>query len=196
MTNISSPLESNRIRTIYLLRHGHSEFQARVEAGRPSSDLVDTGLYAIGRKQVKTLADLAPVIFDVVVSSPLTRAIETALAVVGPTSSAPLIVNPLVRERLDDFCDIGRPATVLSSAYPNLDFTGLPEIWWHNGPEDERGLPVEPWKSLTDRVERFKEWTATRKEQSILIVSHSDFLYSLTGTRLPNCQLQKWEEAD
>eukprot|EP01013_Petalomonas_cantuscygni_P025738 TRINITY_DN47819_c0_g1_i1.p1 TRINITY_DN47819_c0_g1~~TRINITY_DN47819_c0_g1_i1.p1 ORF type:complete len:369 (+),score=30.83 TRINITY_DN47819_c0_g1_i1:150-1256(+) len=42
--------------------------------------------------------------------------------------------------------------------------------------------------ALADRVRAFARWLADRREQTITVVSHSDFLFVLSGRSLVNCE--------
>lgn len=132
--------------------------------------LFDSCLSALGRQQVADLTervkemDLKP---DLIISSPLCRALETALAfahfnnVSSTTSSAylkiPLIVHPWARERVDTACDIGTPSTLLkekwSAIFPNADFSLLSDELWFFSPNPEvtadnyqELFKSQPWK--------------------------------------------------
>src|SRR5260370_39236110 len=56
---------------------------------------------------------------DLVVVSPLTRAIQTAVGLFGE-ADVPIIVTDLHRERLENSCDIGRAPTAPSAEVPVL----------------------------------------------------------------------------
>ncbi|MEZ4503240.1 MAG: histidine phosphatase family protein [Dehalococcoidia bacterium] len=177
---------------VFLLRHGHSTFQESYEVTNVDPGIIDAPLSDRGRAQVAAAArDVARLAPDLVVTSPLTRAIETTLGVVRD-AEVRIRVDPLVRERLGDACDVGRAPTALAEAYPALDFAHLPEVWWHRGPPDERGLPIEPRELLQQRVDRFRAWLAGREEERILVVSHSGFLRYLSGEQLDNCVVREW----
>jgi broad specificity phosphatase PhoE len=182
---------------IYLLRHGHSEFQTIYEATGLDPGIVDAPLSEQGKKQVREIAsDVARLRVDLIVTSSLTRAIETALGALAGTSRAPIIVQPLLAERLGDSCDIGRPRSTLTREFSMLDFSTLSEHWWHDGQVDIRGTPVESPEQFEDRIVRFRVWLASRDEKTILLVSHHGVFKVLCGLHLANCQLQEMEPID
>jgi len=127
---------------------------------------------------------------ELVVSSPLTRAIQTCLLVLpGVTAGARRVVAcPLCAEHLEASCDIGRPASQLRFAFPQVDFSDLAEVWWYV-PEDWKGLitPSESQRLFTNdgrresrgdftrRVESFAYWLAERPEKDIAVFAHADF---------------------
>jgi glucosyl-3-phosphoglycerate phosphatase len=188
------PGEPLRVRAgrsrLYVMRHGHSLFQETYEVTGVDPGIEDAGLSERGRAQVQAVAErVARLELDLVVTSPFTRALDTALGVVGE-SDTPIHVDALVRERLGDACDIGRPASELALAYPKLEFRQLEDVWWStDGEPDERGVPIEPRAALDARVAAFEDWLATREEQSILLVSHAGFIRGLAGIEPDNCAL-------
>lgn len=84
---------------IYVARHGETELNATRVFQRPTTPLSERG-----RRQAHRLATrMAPLGIARIVTSDLTRAVETAEAVVAATGAA-LVIDPLLRER--DFGDI------------------------------------------------------------------------------------------
>ena len=186
----------NRQRVI-LLRHAHSQFQTSFEASGVDPGIIDAPLSELGVEQVRQLAaNSASLAIDMTVCSPLTRALETVVGVFKGPPVCPVVIEPLLRERLGDSCDIGRPVSVLSRDYPFFDFSQLPERWWYDGPKDARGIPIEPRERLAERVSEFRSWLAARPEGSILVVGHSEFLTRLSGRQLPNCEPYEWNDPD
>lgn len=178
---------------VYLLRHGYSTWQVQYDLTKADAGIIDAPLSERGREQVRAVAsEVARLAVDLVVTSPLTRAIETALGVSGSGPTVPVIVDALLRERLGDSCDIGRSPLVLAREFPTLDFAHLPEPWWYEGPLDARGIPMEPWPQVEQRVRQFAEWLRPRPERSILVVSHHGLLRSLGGVEVANCELREW----
>ncbi len=178
---------------VYLLRHGYSTWQAQYDLTKADAGIIDAPLSERGREQVRAVAsEVARLDVDLVVTSPLTRAIETALGVSEGGPTVPVIVDALLRERLGDSCDIGRSPGELGRRFPDLDFTHLPEVWWHEGPLDARGIPMEPWPQVEQRARQFAAWLWSRPERSVLVVSHHGLLGSLGGVEVANCELREW----
>lgn len=176
---------------IVCIRHGESTFNAAHRLTGEDPGHVDARLTARGRAQVAAARDgLRAIPFDLVVTSPLTRAIETTMGVFGEHPSRPdILVEVLHRECQESSCDIGRAASEIAAEFPHLDVGHLPEIWWHAGDEPPDGrCPVEPRELFDGRVAAFREWLARRPERSIAVVGHGTFFYHLTGTWLDNCQ--------
>ena len=132
---------------IHCIRHGQSTFNAHwAETGldpmQPDAPLTELG-HRLGAERAP---ELRPYAYELVVTSPLTRAIQTTLGLFGDLPSAPTIrVECLHREHLGNSCDQGRPPALLRREFPHLSFDHLEEVWWHrDGEPDHRGLVVEP----------------------------------------------------
>lgn len=119
------PDEGYMPRTVTLIRHGQSEHNAAVLAGAVGDPgFFDARLTAMGEAQVVTLAaQMAAVRVEAVIVSPLTRALQTAWGAFGGNEpTAPFQVDAMVRERLENSCDVGRAPGKLSADFPALDF--------------------------------------------------------------------------
>ena len=79
--------------TFFFVRHGESQANlARVFSGRSDSPLTERG-----RAQAQTVADaLADVAFDRIVATPLSRSLDTALAIARPRKMPVDVVSDLV----------------------------------------------------------------------------------------------------
>ncbi|TXH32271.1 MAG: histidine phosphatase family protein [Rhodospirillaceae bacterium] len=178
--------------TIHLIRHGQSTFNAHYEATGEDPMHFDAPLSEIGHRQVAATREaLASQPFDLVIASPLTRAIQTASGIFG--TRAPIVVDALHREWLNSSCDIGRSVRDLAADFPTLDFAHLSDPWWHvDGPLCEHGFAREPEHVLLDRVASFKDMIAARAEKRIAVIGHGDFFYRLVGRQLKNCEVVTW----
>jgi broad specificity phosphatase PhoE len=176
----------------YLIRHGQSTFNVLFEKTGIDPLHFDAPLSAEGVRQV-TCARTAAVNLggDLVVTSPLTRALQTTMGLFHE-QTVPVVVSSILRERLGNSCDVGRTPAVLTAEYPSLDFNHLDDTWWHDGEKDDRGVPVEPEHLLMRRLSEFINWIEARPEQTIAVVGHGTFFHRLTGRHLENCEIQKW----
>ena len=175
---------------IVCIRHGQSTFNAAHKLGGGDPGLLDARLTELGQAQARAARDkLRTIPFDLVVVSPLTRAIETAAILFGEHPSRPhVLVEVLHRECQESSCDVGRAASEIAAEFPHLDVGHLPEIWWHAEPGCEvGGYPVEPRPLFDARVAAFRNWLRARPERTIAVVGHGTFFYHLTGTFLENC---------
>ena len=180
--------------TILCIRHGESTFNAAWAASPSDPMHWDARLSARGREQVRQARTaLAEHPVEVVLVSPLTRAIETALGLFEDHPAAPAMeVVPLLRERVENSCDVGRAPAELASEFARLSFTHVPDVWWHaEGQPDARGICVEPDAHVQARVESFRRSLRTRPERTIAVVGHGTFLRYLTGKSLANCEVAR-----
>lgn len=167
---------------LYLLRHGQSEFQATYDVTGVDPGIEDARLTELGWEQARAAAEaVRPLEVDLIVASPFTRTLDTALTVAGD-GATPIRVDANVRERQSDPSDVGRPASVLAGEYPMLDLGHLEEVWWTGGGVPDRlGVLVESHAHMGRRVDAFLEWLRGREERSVLLVSHQGFIRSLSG---------------
>lgn len=182
--------------SILLIRHGESTFNAAYAGDGVDPMLFDAPLTARGREQVEA-ARLAlrerPV--DIVLASPLTRAVQTALGIFGEHPSKPaIVIDHAHRERLESSCDRGRSPHELKADFPHMSFDHLPETWWHDdGVRDERGIVVEPLDVMLARLQDFVLALRDRRERAIAVVGHGTFFHHLTGRWMSNCEIVEWD---
>lgn len=182
-------------KTIHLIRHAQSRHNARVlevpeeNMARMDPALRDAPLTELGFQQAQRLAEELTALreIELVVTSPLTRAIQTTLAAFG-NHPAPRIVEHLHREHQDSFCDIGRSPAELKAEFPMLHFDHLDDPWWQVAPEHEGPYLRETMASLEIRVATFSNWLAARPEQTIAVVGHGTFLRTLTRNAFANAE--------
>ena len=179
--------------TVILIRHGQSTFNAHFEAtgtdpGHVDARLTETGHRQAAEARAKIAAVPRP---DLVISTPLTRALQTTLGIFGG-SGIPVEVTCQHREHLESFCDIGRTPAELAAEFPGLAFDHLDDPWWHNGPVDHRGLPVEPHAAFTGRVQSFAQWLAEHPAATVAVIGHGTFFRHLTGRGFANCEIVPW----
>lgn len=179
-------------RTVNLIRHAQSTFNAAFRQTGVDPLHFDAPLSPLGLQQVEAArAVLGRLAHDVVITSPLTRAIQTTLGLFG--AAAPIRVEALHRERAENSCDVGRSPIALRRDFPMLAFDHLDDPWWHDSERDHRGVAVEAEETLQARVNDFRAWLAARPERVITVVGHGTFLNRLTGHRFANCEHLAWE---
>lgn len=182
-------------KTVHLLRHAQSTFNEVYAEGDPDPMLFDASLSALGHEQVtEARATFKDLRFDVIIVSPLTRALQTATGIFGD-HDVPMQVEALHREYLENSCDVGRHPRALSDKFPSLNFDHLDEVWWYRESEDHNHVesPVivqEPMYNFFDRVEAFRASLLVRPEDSVLVVGHATFFRQFSGGRMfANCEL-------
>ena len=200
------------MKTIHLIRHGRTEMNeylrtnhwADVDFRDPM--MIDTRLTPEGEAQARSLREItagldpAP---EVIVSSPLRRALRTAeLAFESVEGDVPRVVCALARERVFHGSDIGRVRSVLAEEHPEWCLEDLGDAdapWWYVAPgcEDPHGTAVlEPVEVFEKRMEDFKVWIEARPEKTIAVVAHWGVCFSLTGEEFQNCELKTLTEQD
>lgn len=169
-----------------LLRHGQSEFNVVFSATRVDPGIPDPRLTEEGKRQARAAAlALAAYPVERLIASPYTRALETAEIVAGELG-LPIEVHLLVREHCMFHCDIGSPRSTLAARWPALDFAHLDEQWWPNLDETEEGLAA--------RAQAFRRvMTADPLWPRTAIISHWGFIRALTGLRVPNGHLLRFD---
>jgi len=178
-------------KTVLCIRHGESTFNAAAAGGGDPLHY-DAPLSELGRRQVEhTRALLRETPVDLVITTPLTRALQTAAGLFADHPSAPaILVEALHRERVENSCDVGSSPSLLSSAFPAFAFDHLPEVWWHNHDSpDERGVCIEPLDLVHARATQFRQFLLQRPERRIAVVGHGTFFRALTGRMLANCEV-------
>ena len=179
-------------KAVYCIRHGESTFNAAYCASGVDPLHRDAPLTEEGHRQVREARErLRGIAFELVVTSPLTRALQTTTGLFADHPARPaLLVEALHREHGGSSCDIGRPPALLTAEFPHFTLDHLPEVWWHaDGEPDQHGICYEPVERLQERVEAFRDWLRARPERTIAVVGHGTFFYHFTGEWLANCQV-------
>ena len=69
---------------------------------------------------------------EIIVTSPLTRALQTSELAFGEAYNCSMVVEPLCSERIWLSSDIGRHPNELQQDFPTVDLDNLDDVWWHN----------------------------------------------------------------
>ena len=182
-------------RKILCIRHGESTFNASYAGDGVDPMLFDAPLTELGHAQVAAARlELRDTPVDLVLTSPLTRALQTTLGIFGDHPGRPaIVVDATHRERLESSCDQGRAPADLKREFPTVSLDHLPDVWWHDdGEPDGRGLRVEPLEVLQARMATFVEALKDRREATVAVVGHATFFHHLTGRWLRNCEVMEW----
>lgn len=181
---------------ILLIRHGESTFNiAHRETGRDPGHL-DARLTEVGRAQVTAAREqVREIPFELVVTSPLTRALQTTAGLFGDhPARPPILVEVLHRECQEASCDIGRAPALLAAEFPQFRLDHLPEVWWHaEGEPGPAGFHIEPRDLFHGRVSAFCDWLRARPERTIAVVGHGTFFHRLLGRWLANCEIAPFD---
>jgi len=170
---------------VLLLRHGQGTHNASHDYS-----YVDPMLTDQGKAQAKTLyrdPQLADV--NLIVVSPMARAIQTAVAAFGldgvPPPGVRVFLQPLHSERWSAPCDQGSRKSTLADSFPIITnwsgFAELEESWTPTQQNDR------DWKR--HRVPAFRAWLSAQPEDRICAVGHGAFFQELCGKHLRNCEI-------
>lgn len=171
------------MKKLYFIRHGLSEMNVQAKlAGHTETPLTNAG-----KTQAKKAGQSAKhIAIDLIISSPLSRALETATIFAKQINypSKNIIVNPILIERFYGVME-GH------SYSPDLNFDGVSDFETDN--------------ILVTRARLALDWINSLKADNILVVSHGSFgraLRSITKSEYPmshperinNAELLCWVE--
>ena len=181
---------------VTFVRHGESAHNIE----RAALHTPDNPLTKYGRKQAKSIQGILGFMdFDLIVTSPMTRATETCLLSLENHNSAKKIspyILPLVCERHSGWkCDNGSSKSVLQKRFPSLNYDTLmkEDEWWYL---DEEKFSTGTSKNfakhtevVSKRIAKLAEWISGRKEKSIVIYGHGGIFHALLGRMFKNCEV-------
>ena len=153
---------------VYFVRHGKTEYNIKnIIQGD-----IDVPLSDIGRKEIqKFKSKIRNINFDVCISSPYSRAKETAKILVD--GRCKIITNDLLKER-----HVGKLEGTSSLYYDAKKY------WDINYEKDE--LDIETPRELIARAQQFIDYIKKKyKDKTILVVAHGDIItaihYAIVG---------------
>ena len=130
-----------------LIRHAESVWNEHFSSSRIDVGLPDPPLTARGVEQARRAAErIGREPLRRLIASPYRRTLQTA-AILAEELGLPISIDATVRERCAFSCDQGSAPAELASEWPDLDFSGLGEVWW--------GGAIESWPSLAARCAAF-----------------------------------------
>jgi len=177
---------------IHLLRHGQTEANVYWADHGPGADpgLWDTNLTQLGMQQAAAAANQAAALApppQLLVSSPLSRALHTAELAFGSTvvAGCPRRVCHWAAERIYHASDVGIEKSHLVEKWTSWDFSEVPDgAWWHtHQPDNLRSVSMQSDEEFEARMLKLVEWLRARPEQTIALVCHWGVLNWLTGGR-------------
>ena len=168
-----------------LLRHAQSEFNLHFTVTRRDPGIIDPKLTPLGHRQAREAAErLKGEKIRRIITSPYTRALQTAAPIARALGGVKVIVNPIVSERYAFACDVGSPCSALARAWPELDFSHIENIWW---PAVE-----EPAEGIAARAALFRvEMAALPGWSDTLVISHWGFILAMTGEKITNVEQRR-----
>ncbi|KAG9950372.1 phosphoglycerate mutase family protein, partial [Aureobasidium melanogenum] len=190
-------------KTLYFVRHAQGEHNAQHDDSIP-----DAVLTPHGKSQCKDLrASFAHHdSMALIVSSPLRRALQTAVHAFAPAlqrDGVKTILQPMAQEMNAYPCDIGTDQDELQRQVK------AGELWDTelSVSSDKIGFDAEgKWApdraSVQKRAAKLRSWLFGRKEDVVVVVSHGGFLHALTedwsgfnaslGTGWQNCEIREF----
>jgi len=194
-----------KYKTLIFIRHGESTHNLKFRECTTwwscqcfNINLRDSPLSSQGKAQVEKVRkqlETSHVQVQVVLTSPLTRALQTAQIAFAKTN-VPIEVNALQREAIRNRCDIGRSPDVLAKEFPSIDFTKLEKVWWYTSQVKSPNCksmrePLEPESVVDERVQQFRSYLQSRSEECIGIIGHSLFFKKLTNRSFENAEMRR-----
>lgn len=157
-------------KTIYFIRHGQSDDNVA-----PVFQSPDSPLSAKGRQQAEAVAKrIASLKFDVLISSPLHRAKETA-EIISQETGMKLELSDLFVERI-------KPDAIIGKLYVDTNASLLWREWekslYTPGMRIDNG---ENFDDLIKRADEVLDFLKNRIENHIVVVSHSYFLRTVVA---------------
>ncbi|KAH7131870.1 histidine phosphatase superfamily [Dendryphion nanum] len=178
--------------TIYLLRHAESAHNISKDFSHH-----DPPLTTLGQTQASQLTDTFPhpEQIAVIVTSPLRRAIQTALAGfshvldqryyepgtgLGVENGVRLVLDAGLQERSGFPCDTGSENEILASEFRGLDFGVLREGWQRKEGENSVGDEAVALRAESAR-KRLGELVGSVEGKDVVVVTHGVFMKFLSG---------------
>ncbi|MEH6647867.1 histidine phosphatase family protein [Sulfitobacter sp.] len=175
---------------IFFIWHGQSKFNAAFE-GSFDPMIFDAPLTPLGFSQA---AEAGVRVSDLgitrVITSPLTRAIQTAKATF--VGLAPIEVNHGHHELLQYSGDVGRPLMALKQDFPDLSFDHFPDQWWHAQDNAEGEMSKEPLPVFQCRIAQFVAALDNFGPERVAIVGHGNAFQETIGYILNNCEVYQY----
>ena len=177
---------------VYLIRHGQSEANVALDLDNPNF-YYDSKLTSLGKKQAQNAQKkLENINFDLMLCSPLTRALQT-FSLIFPNLVQDAVILPFTREHCLCSSEVGRQPSILQKEFPDFYFDKLKKFWWNNDiPINEKKIIFESMEDLDKRVLIFKNWIKKRQEKRIAVVSHGTFISRIIDYLLDNCEFEIW----
>ena len=185
------------VKQLHVIRHAEGTHNVNQEY-RDARNL-DARLTDKGEDQCRALAarleDGDPDLFEaqLVVTSPMTRCIQTTLLTLDPVlrqnTNLPVLANELIRETVNYNCDRRRDISEISNEFGRVDCSlidhNVDPIWARY--EERLGSATECTRhressqlyKVAERARRFFEWLETRPEEKVIICSHRAYLRCL-----------------
>tara|TARA_Y100000389_G_C17454188_1_gene516918 strand:- start:2372 stop:2950 length:579 start_codon:yes stop_codon:yes gene_type:complete len=162
---------------IYLIRHGEALHNVlfKVVGNNAYTKFRDTELTIIGKMQAEALGKKwkEKQNIDLILVSPLTRTLETALRIF-PNNKKSIIALDSLKEypQSIQICNQRKDLDELIKTYNKVDFSNLNKNnYWNDYPLQQE---IEVNK-LKKRISVFKKFIKNRNEKNIAVIGHSSY---------------------
>ncbi|CAM9614982.1 unnamed protein product, partial [Ectocarpus sp. 4 AP-2014] len=169
-------VQRSTAKTVHFLRHAEGTHnEAALKEGRAAYTKIehlDARLTDLGKEQCAALKAANHGIekeAELVVVSPLTRAIQTAMLAIDQVEGVPWVALECVRERAGvQPCDRRRCVSELKVEYPNISFDAITDD--DDAYFDSQGDERERYDSMAHRARELFSWLRDRPETNIVVV--------------------------
>jgi broad specificity phosphatase PhoE len=186
LVDMSRPL-SSPLALVHIIRHGEALHNVQRGYSHPDPPLTEAGMRAT--KEVAL-----PVTPDLIIISPMTRAIQTAMNIfpflqIASTSEIPVRIWPDLREANDAICNKGVPRKDIQTKFPQFDFNECHETW------DYATHTITDAVARAERIRRrLHDLSATFK--NIALVSHRGLIaFLVQGQRFNPAEVRSYRFA-
>ena len=171
------------LKKVYLVRHGQAYHNIGDCNKNPDAPLTPHGKMQALKINCSISVEVVP---DLILFSPLRRAVETLIESYGHhcLPGENLIPCLAIADLQEDWngepsfdCDTGSDPAVLQTAFPTLDFSSLPDNWMRA----DSHLPRR--QKLEERHARVRSFISSRPEEVIMIFAHHGTIKGLLGLK-------------
>jgi probable phosphoglycerate mutase len=156
------------MKTVYFLRHGQTAHNKGMAHQPPEAMLSENGR-AQAERAAQRLADES---FDIILTSPLIRAKQTA-DVVGAVTGKPV-------EEVSLFEELRRPRELFNKHWLSpRSLSVMARLYWNAGKDNWHYSDEENLEEFHARSRRALEYLAERPEEKILVVTHRGLMAAL-----------------
>lgn len=160
-------------------------YQAKSNVDPAFREVLDPEMTSTGVQQARDLRLAFPFHdkLETVFSSPLQRALQTALFAFGEEMAIDkaVVALPLAQETSHASCDTGRDAATLKELFSEskIDFRFLAPDW-----NSKLGKWSQTDEAVEERARNLRDFLGSRTEREVVLVTHGFFLHFLTEVEM------------
>lgn len=175
---------TKRNKRIYWIRHGESYSNtSELNYNIVDPELTPNGIEQCGRLKKTIKFDKLDDKIDLIVVSPLTRALQSCSNIFDEHYyKINFICVEEIREHIDNLCHKRKTKTELKNQFKYIDFSNLNnhDYLYHKTKGSETKTEV------IQRCKKFLKWLKSRNETNIVVITHGNFLYPMFNNVLHN----------